>query len=353
MNAVQMCGLALSAALVAMQANGQQVGLDDSAGRGRKMLNTFVTDDAGRLAVLTGVAQAFRDSALENPAQAVRYHFSPDAERKWKMDIASEMIDRQQSDFFTGAIMLPGSQDKGGGIVGLYNPWWDGILLLRLDGNGSADRSEIRVGEFHFLSGETFRGESSSDAVKTLTVVPEKDPLSVELWRVTSATRRAFATAFPDAEPPTWRKCASMLMKLDKRREMERIQARSTLRLQHTLGLMKNARDAGIAEVLTRLVRTGNLYELYKHFREKTARPLLQTFAQMPEMFRKDFAVYGYVPAKNGTLFVLVNKKVPRLYATVSLAPNPTALTSSMEWYDLVQCDELLAAWNGRKEASK
>ena len=47
---------------------------------------------------------------------------------------------------------------------------------------------------------------------------------------------------------------------------------------------------------------------------------------------------------------MLVNTKVPRLYVTVSLMKEITAKTSSMEWYDLLQTDELLSAWNGRKE---
>ena len=50
------------------------------------------------------------------------------------------------------------------------------------------------------------------------------------------------------------------------------------------------------------------------------------------------------------SLYVLVNTKVPRLYVTVSLMKEVTAKTSSMEWYDLLQTDELLSAWNGRKE---
>lgn len=322
---------------------------------GKKMFEKFAATKEERITALSGVVSAFRESAIESPKKAIDFYLSDAAKHKWKMLVDAEFAEQQQSDFFTGAIMLSGSQSLRGGIVGLYNPWWDAILLLKCDatGDNGASRAAICVNELYFVSGETFRGEKGATSVGTRTVVPEKDPLSVELWRVCSATRRSFETCFPVDSEPTWRKCAAMLMGLDMKREMERIQTRSVLRLQHSVGLLKNSRDAGIAAVLTRLARNGNLYELYKHFRLKETRPLLQTFAEIPEMFRRDFTPYCYVPTKKATLYVLVNKKMPRLYVTVSLLSNPTAETSSMEWYDLTQCDELLSVWDNRKEVVK
>ncbi len=323
--------------------------------QGKMMLEKFASTQAERVTVLGGVASAFRESAIENPEGAVRFFFTESASQKWHGLIDADFAQQQQSDFFVGAISLSGSQNAGGGIVGLYNPWWDTILLLKLGATGGDDkvRSAIGVGEFLFVSGETFRGASAAASIETQTVVPEKDPLSVELWRVCSSTRHLFETYFPYDSKPSWGKFGESLLSRDMKREMERILTRSVLRLQHSVGLLKNSRAAGIAAVLTRLARNGNLYELYKHFRLKETRPLLQTFAELPEMFRKDFTPYCYIPTKEATLYVLVNKKVPRLYVTVSLLANPTAATSSMEWYDLAQCDELLAAWNNRKEVGK
>ena len=327
----------------------------DTYNQGKMMLEKMATSTEERVTVLAGVASALRESAIENPAKAVRFFFTASAGRKWHARVDPDFAVQQQTDFFTGAILLFGSQNQCGGIAGLYNPWWDAILLLKLETIGGDDdsRSSIGVSEFHFVSGEMFRGESDAEGVGTRTVVPGKDPLSVELWRVCSSTRSAFESYFPCELKPGWGKFARVLLSRDMKREMERIQTRSVLRLQHCAGLLANSRDAGIAAVLTRLARRGNLYELYKHFRMKESRPLLRTFAELPEMFRNDFTPYCYLPAKDATLYVLVNKKVPRLYVTVSLPANPTAATSSMEWYDLMQCDELLAAWNNRKEVAK
>lgn len=334
---------------------GQGEGELGSYNQGKRMLEKFATTAEEQVTALAGVASAFRESAMEDPEKAVRFFFAESASQKWHAHVDPDFAVQQQSDFFTGSISLSGSQNPGGGIVGLYNPWWDTILLLKLEATGGDDkiRSAVGVSEFHLVSGETFRGEPDTEGVGTRTIVPEKDPLSVELWRVCSSTRSMFESYFPCESKPSWGKFGKVLLSRDTKREMERIQTRSVLRLQHSVGLLNNSRDAGIAAVLTRLARNGNLYELYKHFRLKESRPLLQTFAELPEMFRKDFTPYCYLPKKEATLYVLVNKKVPRLYVTVSLLANPTAATSSMEWYDLTQSDELLAAWNNRKEVAK
>lgn len=322
---------------------------------GKTMLKEFAATKEGRVMVLAGVASAFRESAIKDPKNAVEFHFTKEMNGKWLREINLDLPVQQQSDFFTGAILLPGPQNASGGIVGLYNPWWDAILLLRFlsAGGDDAARSAIVVDEYHFLSGETFRGEMSGEAVKTHTVVPERDPLSVELWRVCAATRKVFQGYFPVEASTTWGQCRDIISSFNNEQEMRRIQVRSVLRLQHMAGLGKNLRDAGFASVLTRLARTGNKYELYKYFRVKETRPLLQTLSELPAALRKDFVPYCYIPTKSATLFVLVNLKMPRLYVTVSLLAEPTADTSSLEWYDLAQCDDLLGAWNNRKEVVK
>ena len=136
-------------------------------------------------------------------------------------------------------------------------------------------------------------------------------------------------------------------------REMERIQTRSALRLQHSLALLKNARDTGLASFITRIARKGNIYRLYKYFREPNSRVFLKPFSELPEIARKGFTPYCYIPTEKATLYVLVNKDVPTLYVTVTLMKDIKAETSSFEWYYLTQADELLAAWNNRKEVAK
>lgn len=321
-----------------------------------KMIAEFMKDAQGRVSVFASQLAAFREQAMVKPQDAVAAYFDEKARRKWSSLIAPEMIDQQITDYFTGAIALSGPQDATSSIMALYNPWWDAIMLFRLDLKDSSPAPALRVSDFFLLSGETFRGDVASETngeARVVTVVPESDPLSVEVWRVVSATRRRFVDAFPLDGKVTWGKMAAVLIGMNGKTEFNRIQTRSAVRLRLTLTFLKNVRDVGIATHITRLIRSGSELQLMTYFREPTSRPLTRLFAQLPEIFRKDFTPYGYVPTDKATLYVFVNKKVPRLYVTASLLKDITAKTSCMEWYDLLQADALLSAWNNRKEMSK
>lgn len=320
----------------------------------------LTADAQSHVVTCVSIASSFRESAMEDPAKAVDYFMDDKVKSRWNVKIATGMSVQQLTDFFTAASTLSGPADKRAGVVGLYNPWWDAILLLNITSNPGAnfDNAPFKISDYVFLSGETFRGEKTEGATRCLTVVPESDPLSVELWRVTSGTRKKFTEMFP-AEG----KGGGALGRLSKFRlalddesegkEMERIQTRSALRLQHSLALLKNARDTGLAYFITRLARKGNIYRLYKHFREPNSRVLLKPFSELPEITRKGFTPYCYIPTERATLYVLVNKDIPSLYVTVTLMKDIKAETSSFEWYYLTQADELLAAWSNRKEVTK
>lgn len=338
-------------AMVAMAACA--VPQNDDPAEGGKMIEELMKDEKGLESVFSAHLADFRELALSRPHDAVAASFEEKAKGKWNSQIAPDMIEQQLTDFFTAAMVLSGPQDAQGALMALYNPWWDTLMLLRLRAQRGNTLPAVRISDFYLLSGETFRGEDETAPTaeaRILTVVPEKDPLSVEIWRVVSGTRKRFIEVFPLEGKVSWGKMTTTLMNLDMKGELNRIQTRSAVRMKLTLAFLKNARDVGIAAHLTRLVRTGSEFQLMTYFREPNARPLTRLFAQMPEMFRRDFTPYGYVPTETATLYVLVNTKVPRLYVTVSLMKEVTAKTSSMEWYDLLQTDELLSAWNGRKE---
>lgn len=355
-----LCGVIVAS--VAWIGSGAEAVQRHSVEEGNRMLETMMSGAKEKTTFYASIASSFRESAMENPGAAVQFYFADATRSTWKVSVEDVFAAQQLTDFFTGAMMLSGPVRQQDGVVGLYNPWWDGILLLQIKKEAKLMEEQPlgRIVKFRFVSGEAFRGEDVSGDVDCRTVVPEKDPLSPELWRVTAGTRKKFEELFPlgDQTGIGWGAKGSQLIKqLEedsiKDKDRERLIVRSALRLQHSVALLKNNRDSGIAAVLTRLARTGNVYQLYQHFREKNSRPLLQPFAKIPEMFRKDFTPYCYVPTKAGTLYVLVNKKVPRLYVTVSLQPEPSAATSSMEWFDLIQAEQLLSAWNNRKAVTK
>ena len=323
----------------------------------KSLTAAIVGDSRDRVVACGSVVASFRESAIEAPAAAADYYMDATAKSKWNSDVASKMIVQQLTDFFTGASALSGPADGKTAVVALYNPWWDAILVLDMRAPSTTDleNAPFKVFDFAFLSGETFRGETPPEIPSCRTVVPEGDPLSVELWRVTSATKKAFETMFPlegDVRQARGR-FADMRGSVDKGSEMSRIQCRSALRMQHSVALLKNAKDTGTAALLTRLARAGSHYRLCTYFKADVSRPLLKTFSELPAEVRKGFLPYCYIPTERATLYVLVNKDAPTLYITVSLMKDVKAETSSMEWYSLTLSDELLAAWNNRKEVAK
>ena len=317
----------------------------------------FTADKQTQVVGCASVVSSFREMAMQDPSAAVGYFMSDDAASRWNKTLKIDMSIQQITDFFTGASVLSGGVGKKGCVVGLYNPWWDAILILNMASESDADfdSSPFKITDFALLSGETFRGEMDEEDVRCRTVVPDEDPLSVELWRVTSRTQRTFSDKFSLEKDNTIARgrLAKLRLNMDKEKEMERLQTRSALRLQHSLSLLRNARDTGLASFITRLARKGSLFRLYTYFREPNSRPLLKTFSELPESARKGFTPYCYIPTDRATLYVLVNKDIPTLYVTVTLMKDIKSETSSFEWYYLTQADELLAAWNNRKEVAK
>lgn len=326
-------------------------------------LTTFLEDLAvadGRMAFYVKALADFRTTGMDKPDRAVEMYLSPAAQTKWRIMVARTLEASLMADFYTGAVPMHGPQSSVEGISALYNPWWDAVLVLRvnpIEADASA-LAHVSISEFHFLSGESFRGEveeKNLEDVRYRTVVPDADPLSVEVWRVMSSTRKRFEEVFPIDGAVTYGALGTTLAMLDGSREMKRISVRGGLRLKFALMLLKDRSALGKSAVLANLVRTAGHYQLFTYFQDKDCFDMLRTLSEMPEVFRKDFIPYGYVPTEAGTQYLFVNRKVSRLYVTAAVpAGVGKDKPASLEWFDLAQADELLKTWEtAKKEVSK
>ena len=90
------------------------------------------TDPVERTGAYAGLLSAFRDSAADKPDEAMAYWFASDARSRWNVLIGGNMIPQQLTDFFMGGILLAGGSSRKGVVAGIYNPWWDALLLVRL-----------------------------------------------------------------------------------------------------------------------------------------------------------------------------------------------------------------------------
>lgn len=308
--------------------------------------------DARMVSYLETIAN-IRTLGMDKPDKVIGYYFSDEAKVKWRTSLLGKDMNAQQlADFYTGALPLPGPQSQAESISALYNPWWDAMMLFRIKPvEATSDAiAHMAITEFHFLSGETFRGEKAAGKdVKYLTVVPDKDPISVEVWRVLSATRARFEKLMPLSGRVTYGGIAMQLLSYNEAKELERIQVRAALRLKFALMLLQNKTNLGKSAILLNLVKTSGKYQLFRHFRAKESFKMTETFGEMPDIFRKDFIPYGYLPTAEGVQYLFINKKVSRLYVTISVPKDVPKKPAQFEWYDLAQADKFLEAWNAEQ----
>ena len=297
---------------------------------------------------------AIRAEAMKDPANFAEYLAKSDdgkgAASAWKT-ISEEFSATQLRDFFSAANVMLGPASESGdkkwfGVCALYNPWLDAVLALRFDDSMRMDRVAL-------VGGEAFRGEEPASPPATATVVPGADPLSVELWRVQARTVARFSELFPAGEEVRF----DSALDSARRRGFEAVQVRSALHLK-LLGKFAELDDwgkkpgssklASVAVRMRELLRVSGAPVLKLAFSDPDHAFFCDTFAELPATTRAGFGLYGYVPSKDGTLFVFLNPALPRIYATISFPAgrenDPSGPPVVFEWYDLAQSAQLLEA---------
>lgn len=316
-------------------------------------------EDASRL-LFAAQAGAMRDYCATNWANIGHFaKFIGDAraDSDWGA-VRAEFGDKTLLDFFMGAGMHIGPSDADSCVCAMYNPWWDAILLLELSGEpkpGQGFEKQAKVVKLKFVGGEVFRGEAVGGRPSVLTVVPDKNPLSLEIWRVEARTLARFRELCPQAGrirfPRGFGTGAGEL-------GWESVQARAALRLK-LLGEFAKLDDYGrkqgssklvlVAAKMQEALRNSDARMLRRHFPDQAHAFFCDTFAGLPGNIRKGFGLYGYIPSREGTLFIFLSPSMPRVYATVSFPRNrendPKAGSVIFEWYDLAKAPELLKAW--------
>lgn len=375
-------------------------------------LSALAADDPSGRDMKRGMMHAvqageIRRVALDDVAGLVKKGwFSPAAADAWRATVADADPDKmkprqfappQIADFFAGAQVLPGPYDAAGAVFAYYNPWWDTLLFIRTSGGklpegageppspaaaasrGGAnflleeaeDEKAVpavqpgakavpepprgkrgvppKVDSFAWVSGETFRGEIPSDGRDRLkTVLPAQgEPMSKALWRAEAATLARFRGRFPEGgghavQFDTGVADASFAD------EFPVIQSRAALRLKLASELLGDKTNAAVCARCCALLRSAGERELMRNFDSRQHRFFCRTLAKIPAKVREGFIPYGFVPGAEGSLFVFVNKDMPRYYATVSFPKGrlsgPFAGAVEMEWYDLGEAAGLLEA---------
>lgn len=349
-------------------------------------------------------AGEIRRVAMEDATGLAKGRLSPATADAWRKALAEEpdtikplqFAPVQIEDFFAGAHVLPGPYDASGAIFAYYNPWWDTLLFMKTVGGklpedagrapspvavssqnkgganflleeaeeGTVAATPVstvpalptgrrgtppKVDSFVWVSGETFRGENVADGRERIaTIVPLPDePMSKALWRVESETVARFRERFPEGggHAVQFDKGVAEASFAD---EFAVIQSRAALRMKLSSELLGNKTNAAVCVRCCALIRSADERELMRNFDSYQHRFFCRTLAKVPAKVREGFVPYGFVPSVDGSLFVFVNRDMPRYYATVSFPKGrlsgPFAGAVEMEWYDLGEADALLEA---------
>ena len=289
-----------------------------------------------------GQALIVRSAAIGSPRTAIRQWFAPEAAETFER-LTADTFDGARSyelsDFFNTSLILAGAQQPDRGITAFYSPWQDAILLVRTAGSG-VDR---RGAEFVFLTGETFRGEEFSGSLEVVT--PEKNPLSVNLWRVYSGTVAKFNALFPQNGTAD---LSRFTANADPAAEFQRIRLRSAARTLLAKKLMTDAYREGLANCLIalRVLREGDRALLDKLFGAQDRAGIVEPFAKFPPAIRKNIEPVFSLVAKESSLFGYINPGAPRFVFIVSV---DKAGKFMLEWFDFDESATLLKAWEAAK----
>ena len=161
---------------------------------------TMEIDRAQDVLTLVGFVNQFRMDAIRNIDMALQQWATPEFMNRWDAHVLRifqkpEMI--MWEDFFSGSIVWAGTMGEGEGIAGLYSPWCDALLILRVRIAGA----ESRLTDFRIVSGEALRNEPiPTEAVvqKTLRLYVGSEPPTLALARLYADSLEAFEAAFPE-----------------------------------------------------------------------------------------------------------------------------------------------------------
>ena len=294
-----------------------------------------------------------RETMITNAPLAVKALFTDDAAAKWTGFVEKNLSSEQVRDFFVGAVQLRGPVSGNGSVGGFFNPWWDAVLVIESSGaTVSLKDGEImvrKVGDFRFLSGESFRCEPHAEIPSVETVAPASRRLPHAVALAASKTRAKFDSLYADGVPLLADHSES-----DAEDNLKEIQTRSALRLKMAHDLIADAARHKEAWQLAKVLRDGRKGTFNLLFSSDYAKMMSEKFVSLPRAARSGFEPYAYYPAKDGSnvrMYVFVNTKHPRLFALAHLGLG--LRKTVFEWFDFARADEIVKAFQMAEEVRK
>lgn len=292
-----------------------------------------------------------RETMITNMPLAVKALFCDYAAVKWNAFVERNLSPIQVRDFFAGAAQLRGPVDSKRSVGAFYNPWWDAILIVENSGDFvSLPDGEVnvrKVGDFRFLSGESFRGEAHSEVPSVESVAPSSRRLPHVVAELSARTSARFEAMYSDGLP-----LMSDHPESDDADSVKEILVRSALRLKMAQNLNADPGRYKEAWQLAKLLKDGRKGAFDLIFSSDYAKMMSEKFTTLPKIARDGFEPYGYFAAADGSnirTYVFVNVRHPRLFALAHLGLG--LRKTVFEWFDLAYADDIAKAFKMAEEA--
>ena len=294
-----------------------------------------------------------RETMITNAPFAVGKLFTDDAAVKWNAFTEKHLSGEQVRDFFVGAVQLRGPVGEKASVGGFYNPWWDAILVVESSGDTvSLPGGEVnvrKVGDFRFLSGESFRGEAHADVPSVESVAPAVRRIPYAVADLAAKTRRRFEAMYAEGVPLM----ADHPDSDDENNVME-FECRSAMRLKMAQNLNSDTARHKEAWQLAKLLKDGRKGTFDLVFSSDYAKMMSAKFVTLPKAAREGFEPYAYYSSKDGSnvrTYVFVNVRHPRLFALAHLGLG--LHKTVFEWFDFARADEIFKAFKMAEEVQK
>ncbi|HOM58423.1 MAG TPA: hypothetical protein PK770_01020 [Kiritimatiellia bacterium] len=330
-------------------------GADNTGGKTSESEPTAEQVGAGILHGLT--VNLFRLHAASDVDGAVKKWGTGAFQAKWTRDVREVFNEHETialKDFFTSAVVWVGGMKGPHGIVALYSPWSDALLVIeqRVEAGPSPKAS---FSDFRFVSGESLRGDSATITPEgSFSLHPLREPLTVAISRLYAPSVAMFTRLYPPEGAPELLP-AALRDRIDSPvGELILIKARLVLRLNMFQDYLSAENKGWMIQsgVLIRALTAGDPAALRKFLSEKQSPAIIETVCALPPETRKTFTPVYFSKARDSVIMGLVNPTAPRWFIEAEfLGAEPAPRIGHIQLMDVETSARALTLWG--KEVPK
>lgn len=293
-------------------------------------------------------ANSFRINASSDVMSAVKRWGDEEFQTKWSREITPVFGPDQMimlHDFFSSAVIWVGGSKDAPSVVAFYNPWADGVLLVKMD----ARDETFTLTDFAFMSGEGFRGDDLEDPKKSLSLYQLTEPLMVAVSGLYAATDTVFKEVFPPGGGERWipGDLQKQLAPPSEELSLIRMRMLARMRMYRDYFAPDNRPWVNRMGAFLDVVKSEDPAKLLEALSGDQDREAVENLYALPPELRMNLAPNLFLTSNRGVVAALVNPAMPRWILVLSFGENdPATKDVRLEFLDLELSETLLKLWN-------